>query len=235
VAIKADIELGGTDQRFNLMVGRVIQERFGQEPQCLVIMPLLEGTDGVRKMGKSLDNYVALTDEPHDMFGKIMSIPDNLIGKWRELVTLWTHAEREKLESGLSAGSTHPMAAKKSLAFDVVKRFHSQKDAESAQEHFTRVFSDRELPPDELIPEFTVTENLVDAGGVRVLDLMIAAGLAESKGESRRLIRGGGVYWKPEDGVERKVSDETETLQRPVKGILRAGKRRVVRIIDPPT
>jgi tyrosyl-tRNA synthetase len=232
VATKTDIELGGTDQRFNLMVGRTIQERFGQEPQCVIIMPLLEGTDGVRKMSKSLDNFVALTDEPHDMYGKIMRIPDHLIGKWRELVTLWPHSQRERLETGLASGTEHPMNAKKALAFDVVARFHSRRDAEAAQEHFTKVFSDRELPPEEMIPEFTVPEDLIDAasGGVRVVDVMVAAELAKSKGESRRLIRSGGVYWKPDDGEERKIDDELDVLGPPLKGILRAGKRRVVRL-----
>lgn len=234
VAVKADVELGGTDQKFNLTVGRIIQERYGQEPQCIVIMPLLEGTDGVRKMSKSLDNYIGITDLPHDMFGKVMRIPDELIGKWRQLVTLWNYSEREKLEAGLRDGSIHPMEAKKALAFDVVARFHSSKDAQSALEHFTKVFSERELPPDELIPDFTLPHELVDAaiGGVRIVELMVAAGICPSKGEARRLIRGGGVYWKPVDDDERKITDELEILPVPVNGILRAGKRKVVRILN---
>ena len=206
VAIKADIELGGTDQRFNLMVGRVIQERFNQEPQVLVIMPLLEGTDGVRKMSKSFDNYIGITENAIDMFGKIMRIPDELIGKWRELVTLWSYGERMKLEEGLKSGDVHPMTAKKFLAFDVVAKFHSQKDAESSQEHFTRVFSERELPIDEDIPDFALTAELIDpeTGGFRVVDIMLATKLAESKGEARRLIRGGGVYFKPEGEMKQR-------------------------------
>jgi tyrosyl-tRNA synthetase len=234
VAIKADIELGGTDQRFNLMVGRVIQERYNQEAQCLVIMPLLEGTDGVRKMSKSLDNFVGITDIPHDMYGKVMRIHDELIGKWRELVTLWPHSERVKLEAGLRDGSVHPMTAKKLLAYDVVAKFHSKDDAVSAQDHFTRVFSDRELPPEDLIPEFHITKDLIDetSGAVRLVDLILASEIAKSKGEARRLIRAGSVYWKPEGEEERKIDDELASLKRPVHGILRAGKRRVFQVKD---
>ncbi len=232
VAIEADIELGGTDQRFNLMVGRVIQERYDQEPQCIVLMPLLEGTDGVRKMSKSLDNCVGITDRPHDMYGRVMRMSDEFIGKWRELITLWTHADREKLEADIINGKVHPMDAKKALAFDIVKRFHSEKDAEAAQAHFTKVFSDRELPPEDTIDTFTVNDDLIDpeSGGARIVDLMVATGLGKSKGESRRLIRGGGVYWKSDDADEIKVSDELATLPTPINGILRAGKRRVIRL-----
>ncbi len=179
VAIEADIELGGTDQRFNLMVGRTIQERYGQEPQCLVIMPLLEGTDGVRKMSKSLDNYIGITDEPHDMYGKCMRTPDELIGKWRELVTLMPHVEREALDAGIRDGSIHPMDAKKAMAFEIVKRFYSDDDAVAAQEHFTRVFSQRDLPPEDMIPEFEVTGELVTDGGIRVIDIMSMTELAK--------------------------------------------------------
>jgi len=232
VAIEADIELGGTDQRFNLMVGRTIQERYGQKPQCLVIMPLLEGTDGVRKMSKSLDNYIGVTDKPHDMYGKVMRIPDELIGKWRELTTLWTHPEREELEKGIASGSIHPMEAKKSLAFDIVKKFYSEEDAIAAGDHFTRVFSQRDLPPDNLIPNFEVTSDLLSDDGLRVIDVMNATELAQSKGEARRLIKGGGVYWTPDSGNEQKITDELGLISRPASGILRAGKRRVVRLID---
>jgi len=232
VAIEADVELGGTDQRFNLMVGRVIQERYGQEPQCLVIMPLLEGTDGVRKMSKSLDNYVGITDEPYDMYGKIMSIGDDLIGKWRELVTLWPHSQREKLEADLRDGSTHPMEAKKSLAYDVVARFHSGKDAKGAEEHFTKVFSERELPPEDMIPEFEIPSDLImPDGAAKVIDLMIAANLAGSKSEARRAIRAGSVYWTPSGGTEIRITDELGTIRSPISGVLRSGKRRVVRLV----
>ncbi len=236
VAVEADIELGGTDQRFNLMVGRVIQERYGQEAQCLVLMPLLEGTDGVRKMSKSLDNCVGITDEPHDIYGKVMRISDELIGKWRELVTLWPHSEREKLEADLKDGSEHPMEAKKALAFDIVKRFYTEQDAESAPAHFVRVFSERELPPEDMIDEWPVPGDMIDsdAGGARVVDLMLGAGLTKSKGEARKLIRGGGVYWTPEGGKENRVSEELMVLKSPINGFLRAGKRRVVRITEMP-
>ncbi len=232
VAVKADIELGGTDQRFNLMVGRVIQERYGQEPQCLVIMPLLEGTDGVRKMSKSLDNCVGITDEPHEMYGKVMSIGDEFIGKWRELVLLWSHGERMKLEAGIRKGEIHPMEAKKSLARDIVARFHGEEEAKAAEEHFTKVFSERELPPEEMIPEHRLDDDAAapDDGQWKVIDLMTMTGLAKSKGEARRAIRAGSVYWTPENGEETKISDELAILEAPIRGVLRSGKRRIVRI-----
>ena len=247
VAIEADIELGGTDQRFNLMVGRVIQERYGQEPQCLVLMPLLEGTDGVRKMSKSLDNYVGITDEPHDMYGKAMRINDEMIGKWRELVTLWPHSEREKLEKGIQDGTIHPMEAKKSLAYDVVEKFHSDDDAKSAAEHFTTVFSKGELADTDTMPRYQVEPDLISSeGDIRVIDLLVRAGLAESKGEARRLIRGGGVEWNPyvvesgekaESGDRKfetiKLTDELQSITEPFDGILKASKRRQALIIPP--
>jgi len=233
VAIKADIELGGTDQRFNLMVGRTIQERYGQEPQCLVIMPLLEGTDGVRKMSKSLDNYIGVTDEPHDMYGKVMRVTDEQIGKWYELVTLMPHDQREKIDAGIKDGNVHPMVAKKALAFNIVKKFYDIEAAQNAEMHFKKVFSDRELPPEDMIDEFGITDDhICDDGGVRVIDAMVAAELVKSKGEARRLIKGGGVYWKAEGSEEGKVTDELAVLPCPVKGILRAGKRRVIKLVQ---
>jgi len=233
VAIKADIELGGTDQRFNLMVGRTIQERYGQEPQCCVIMPLLEGTDGIRKMSKSLDNYIGVTDEPHDMYGKVMRIPDQLIGKWNELVLLATHEDREKLDRAIADGSIHPMKAKKSLAYDIVRRFYGKTEADSAQEHFVKVFSERELPPEDMIEEFRITDDLIcEDGGVRIIDILASAGLAQSKSEARRSIKGGGVYWKAENCDEGKIKDELAILPCPVNGILRVGKRRVIRLVQ---
>jgi len=231
VAVRADVELGGTDQRFNLMVGRIIQERFNQPPQSLVIMPLLEGTDGVRKMSKSFDNYIAIMEDPKDIYGKVMRIPDELIGKWRQLLTLWTHDQREQLEKGIRDGSIHPMEAKKALAFDIVTRFCSTKEAQAAQDHFTRVFSERELPPEHFIPEFVVPPQLVaESPEIRFIDIMVASGIAESKSEARKLIRSGSVYWKPSGKDERKITDELETLSPPFSGILRAGKRRIIRL-----
>lgn len=234
VAIKADIELGGTDQRFNLMVGRIIQERYGQEPQCLVINPLLEGTDGVRKMSKSLDNYVAFEDEPHDMFGKIMRIPDELIGKWRELVTLWPHEKRVGLEEGIKNGFIHPMEAKRQLACDIVKKFHDEQCSQAALEHFTTVFSKRELPSDEMIPEFEVMDDIVSSisNTVFVVEALYAAKLVASKSEGKRFIRAGGVYWKADGTEECRIESITQELNRPVNGILRIGKRKIIKLID---
>jgi tyrosyl-tRNA synthetase len=229
VAIRSDIELGGTDQRFNLMVGRTIQERYGQEPQCLVIMPLIEGTDGERKMSKSLDNYIGVSEDPIDMYGKTMRIQDQHIGKWRQLLTLYSHEAREKLETELKNGTMHPMEAKKALAYDIVKRFHSEEDARNAQDHFVKVFSERELPQEENIQIFEITPELVSGNSVRIIDLMTAADIAKSKSDARRLIKGGGVYFKPDNAVEEKITDELHELKCPVNGILRAGKRRVIK------
>src|SRR3990172_2042097 len=148
VYLKADIELGGTDQRFNLLMGRHMQKTMGVEEQVVVMMPLLEGTDGVQKMSKSLGNYIGITESPKEMFGKIMSISDELMVRYYELLSDISMDELEKFKKGINDGSIHPMELKKKLASEIIRRFHSEVEASDAQREFEKVFSQRELPDD---------------------------------------------------------------------------------------
>jgi tyrosyl-tRNA synthetase len=211
VAVRADVELGGTDQRFNLLVGREIQERYGQEPQVVVITPLIEGTDGVRKMSKSYGNYIGITEPPGEMFGKLMSIPDALIEKY---VTLLTDLDWEMLSK------EHPMEQKKRLAFEVVKRYHGEEAARGAQEEFERVFSRRERPQD--VPRVKIpNEKLRKDSTISIVDLLESSGLVSSRSEARRLIEQGAVELDgfKIDSIEADVKLEDGML-------LRVGKRR---------
>ena len=181
VALHADVELGGTDQIFNLLVGRQLQKNNGQEPQVAVTVPLLVGLDGVKKMSKSYKNYVGLTDAPEDMFGKLMSIPDELMPMYYELLTSENLAEIR---------SMHPMAAKKKLAHLLVTRFHNAQAADGAQANFEKVFSKKELPSD--MPELNVPADAVLSA------LLVTAGAAASKNKARALIEQGGVRLRGE-------------------------------------
>ncbi len=212
VALKADVELGGTDQRFNLLVGRQLQEAFGESPQVVLMLPLLEGTDGVRKMSKSLGNYVGIEEPPKEQFGKLMRISDALMWRYYELLT------DEDLDA---LKALHPMEAKKRLAFGIVARFHGEAAAREAQAHFERVFSRRELP--EEMPEKEVAAE--DAEGVWVARALVQAGLVASTSEAVRLIRQGAVRV---DGA--RVEDKDMRLAPGGPYVVRAGKRRFARL-----
>ncbi|MGH7229333.1 MAG: tyrosine--tRNA ligase, partial [Nitrospiraceae bacterium] len=186
VALKADVELGGTDQKFNLLVGRDLQRDYGQEPQVVLTTPLLEGTDGVRKMSKSLGNYIALQDTPADMFGKLMSISDQLMLRYYELLTT---------EDLALLKTTHPMEAKLSLAEQIVARYHGQRAAGQAKADFQQKFREREFP---VQPDAYVTLTQADVANpaepaLGMVDLVTKTGLVPSKSEARRLIVQGGV------------------------------------------
>ena len=184
VALKADVELGGTDQKFNLLVGRELQRDYGQEPQVVVTMPLLEGTDGVRKMSKSLGNYVALEDVPADMFGKIMSVSDDLMVRYYELLTT---------EDLAQVKASHPMEAKQRLAGLLVERYHGKDAARSALAAFQQTFQDRSFPNE---PDVRLTLGKADLkadGTITVTDLVAKTGLVPSKSEARRLVIQGGL------------------------------------------
>ncbi len=181
VAIEADVELGGTDQKFNLLIGRDIQREFGQEPQVCITMPLLVGLDGVRKMSKSYGNYVGITEDPKTMFGKIMSISDELMWDYYTLLTDYTQKEIEDIKS-----NWHPMEAKKHLAYLIVKRFHSEGEAQRAREWFERTYSKREFPEDAPLIK-------VEGKEITALELLLKLGAVSSKNEGRRLIQGGGL------------------------------------------
>ncbi|MDI6844501.1 MAG: tyrosine--tRNA ligase [Anaerosomatales bacterium] len=187
VAIEADVELGGTDQLFNLLAGRDLMERLGMSPQVCLTLPLLEGTDGVQKMSKSYGNYVGLTDEPAEMFGKVMSIPDELMVKYYRLCTALSVAEIDEIESRLASGAEHPNAAKRRLAREIVALYHSPEAALEAEAAFDRVFKEHQAPED--LPEHLL--ELSDP--VHLPAVLSAVGLVASNAEGRRMIDQGGV------------------------------------------
>ncbi len=191
VVIKADVELGGTDQLFNLLAGRELMEKMGMEPQVCLTLPLLEGTDGVKKMSKSYGNYIGLTDEPADMFGKVMSIPDELMVKYHRLASTVPVDEIDAIEAGLADDTLHPNKVKRALACNIVASYYDEAAAQAAEEQFDLVFKKHEAPAD--IPEFAADLTPNDEGLVYVAKLLHEAGLAPSVGEARRLIDGGGV------------------------------------------
>ena len=191
VVIKADVELGGTDQLFNLLAGRELMEKMGMEPQVALTMPLLEGTDGVLKMSKSYGNYVGLTDEPADMFGKVMSIPDELMPRYYRLASTLSVDEVDEIERALANDELHPNKAKRALARNIVALYHDEAAAEEAEAQFDRVFKQHEAP--EEIPEFSADLTPNEDGKVDLAKLLHDAGMAPSIGEARRLIDGGGV------------------------------------------
>ena len=219
VMVRADVELGATEQLFNLLVGRDLQRDAGQEEQAVITFPILVGTDGVRKMGKSENNYICLVAPPEDMFGKVMSIPDSLMPHYYELLTEVPLSEIEGLKGDLARGGGDPMEAKKRLAALVVARFHSDDAAAAAREHFERVFSRRELP--EEMPEFVVPAEIVKDGAVAPVDLLEKSGLVPSRSQARRLVSQGAVSL---DGV--RVADSESPLPVSDGAVLRVGKRR---------
>lgn len=221
VQLKADVELGGTDQKFNLLMGRHLQREFGQEEQVCITMPILEGLDGVHKMSKSLGNYIGILEPPEEQFGKVMRISDELMWRYFRLVTRIPEEEIDRLEREVKEGKFHPMEAKKFLAETIVKTFHGEEAARRAREHFERVFSRRELPPEIPEPKIRISEN-----PVWLPKLLKIAGLVSSTSEGRRLIKGGGVRINGE-----KVTDEKAEVDV-LKGelILQVGKRRFAKI-----
>jgi len=184
VALKSDIELGGTDQKFNLLMGRELQRDYGQEPQVVITMPLLEGTDGVKKMSKSQGNYIALEDTPNDMFGKLMSISDILMLRYYELLTT---------DDLPTVKAAHPMEAKQSLAEKIVARYHGDDAAKQARAGFQQKFSEREFPSEPDVRVTLSTADLRDGHTISLVDLVAKTGLVPSKSEARRLIIQGGV------------------------------------------
>ncbi len=191
VVIKADVELGGTDQLFNLLAGRELMEKMGMDPQVCLTLPLLEGTDGVKKMSKSYGNYVGLTDEPDDMFGKIMSVPDELMVKYYRLASTCSVDDIDAIEEGLTAGDLHPNEVKRALARNIVSAYYDDADAKAAEEHFDLVFKKHEIPDDIDVCKVDLSPN--EEGLVYLAKLLVDVGMAQSTGEARRLIDGGGV------------------------------------------
>ncbi|MDX1623678.1 MAG: tyrosine--tRNA ligase [Gemmatimonadota bacterium] len=219
VALEADVEIGGTDQKFNLLVARDIQREFGQDPQVILTLPMLEGTDGSRKMSKSLDNYVGLTEPPEEMYGKTMSIPDDRIPAWFRLAIGASEEEVAEVERALEEGE-NPRDLKRRLARAVVRTYHDEEAAEAAEAHFDRLFVRHEAP--EEVDERTVTLSEDTAPLYWVLR---EAGLVASSSEGRRLIEQGGVSL---DGD--RVRDPTKELRAGSTVLLQVGKRRFARV-----
>ena len=223
VALQADVELGGRDQRFNLLVGRDLQREFGQEPQVVITMPLLEGTDGIEKMSKSLGNYIGINEPPFIMFGKVMSIPDSLIEKYFLLVTDVPTEEIKKMKAEYEKGELHPRDWKKRLAFEIVRMYHGQKEAILSQEDFERAFSQKEMP--EEAREIMVSSSLLKEGKIWILKLLQETGVPYSKSELRRLIEQGGVYFNGE-----RISNVNTDLEIKDGDYLKVGKKDFFRI-----
>jgi tyrosyl-tRNA synthetase len=221
VAIEADVELGGTDQKFNLLVGRDVQREFGKEPQVILTMPILPGTDGVEKMSKSLDNYIGISDSPKEMYGRTLSIPDKLIYDYFLLTTNVVHEELTDIKHTLDGQSTNPRDLKRKLARTIVAMYHSQDAATAAEEEFDRIFVKKDVP--DVIEEFRLPAG--SAGG-NIVSLLAETKLAASKGEARRLIEQGGVSL---DGTRINDSNYELTVEQPA--VLKVGKRKFLRLI----
>ena len=220
VALEADVELGGTDQTFNLLMGREIQRSYGQEPQAVITHPLLVGLDGREKMSKSLGNSVGITDEASEMYGKVMSIPDVAMSEWCRLLASGDWLDLADELQKLVDGSGDPMALKHDLSQRIVTRTHGEKAAESARAHFQRVVQRKEIPID--IP--TVDLVLGDRRGLKLFEVLVEAELAPSKSEARRLVQQGAV------SVDReRLSDPTCVLE-PGEKLIQVGKRRFARV-----
>ena len=219
VALKSDIELGGSDQRFNLLVGRELQRQYDQEPQCILTMPLLVGLDGVEKMSKSKHNYIGITDTPNDMFGKVMSISDTLMWNWYDLLSLRPNAEIAKLKEECAAGR-NPRDAKVLLAKEIIARFHSAKEADAAEAEFNARFRGGAAPSD--MPEVTVQAETAD--GIGILQMIKEAGLAPSNSEAGRNVSQGGVHLNGD-----KVSDKGLRLKAGTY-TLQVGKRKWAKV-----
>jgi tyrosyl-tRNA synthetase len=216
VAMKADVELGGTDQKFNLLVGRELQKRYGQSPQCILMMPLLEGLDGANKMSKSLGNYIGITESPQEIFGKLMSVSDTLMWRYFSLLSFLGNDEIARLKNEVDGGR-NPRDAKVMLAQEIVTRFHSGKDATMALADFEARFQKGILP--ENMPEINVS-----AGSIA--QVLKASGLAQSTSDALRMIEGGGVRLNGE-----KVSDRNLILSPGESVVLQVGKRKFVRVV----
>jgi tyrosyl-tRNA synthetase len=223
VVLKTDIELGGTDQTFNLLMGRQLQKEFGQEEQVILTMPLLEGLDGVKKMSKSLGNYIGVDEEPGEMYGKAMSIPDELMVKYFELATDLTLEELDALKKGLADGTVHPRDAKMKLAWTLVRMYHGEEAAREAENRFRTVFQERALPDD--IPEISLSAADLENGMIKAVPLLVKLGLVSSNSEARRMIQQGGVRVNQE-----KVTDIQADIQVKNGLVVQVGKRKFARI-----
>jgi len=225
VAIRSDVELGATEQKFNCLVGRELQKAYGVEPQVVMLLPVLEGTDGVRRMSKSIGNYIGISEPPREIYGKTMSIPDEMITRYFELATELPPGDVEAVAKALATEGTNPRDVKRRLAREIVALYYDEDAARAAEEEFDRMFVAGGLPDDIPEPEIVI-EGQADRDAVWVVALVKAAGLAKSNGEARRLIKQGGIRL---DGRQVSDVDFAVSLREPV--LLQAGKRRFVRVV----
>jgi tyrosyl-tRNA synthetase len=232
VALKADVELGGTDQKFNLLVGRELQKEYGQEPQCIVMMPLLEGLDGVNKMSKSLGNYIGINEPAKEIFGKIMSVSDVLMLRYYELVSSVSLADLERIKADIASGALHPMEAKKRLAAELVDRFCGAGEGLKSRAEFEKVFSKKDMPDDIPVVEITWDGEKMKLAKV-IAQSMSATGTTTSNSEARRLINAGAVEVNQQKIIDADydLAAGASTVVSGPKYILRVGKKRFVKVI----
>ena len=223
VALEADVELGGTDQKFNLLMGRTLQKEYGQKPQIAITMPIIEGLDGVQKMSKSLGNYIGVDELPKEMYGKTMSITDELMVRYFELVTQVPLDEVRTISIGIQNGTLHPRDVKMRLAREITSVYHGPEAALQAEEEFKRIFQQGDLPDD--IPDFVITQNMLENGTIRIDKLLVQAGLTTSASEAKRLISQGGVK------IDGQKVENSLYEYAPVAGnIIRVGKRKFIKV-----
>jgi len=222
VMLKADVELGGTDQKFNLLVGRELQKEYGQAPQSIVMMPLLEGLDGVNKMSKSLGNYIGINEPAKEVFGKVMSVSDVLMLRYYELVSAISLGDLERMKADIKSGALHPMEAKKRLAMELVDRYCGSGEGEKARTEFEKVFSKKDMPDD--IP---VVEIAWEGEKMKLVKIMALSGVAKSNSEARRLIQQGAV-----EVDQKPVKDVDAELFKAGTYVLRVGKKRFIQVIS---
>lgn len=220
VAIESDVELGGTDQKFNLLVGRDIQREYGIDPQVILTMPLLVGTDGVEKMSKSYDNYIGIDDSPKDIFGRTLSIPDNLIYTYYELTADLNLEELAKVKEDLEVNNANPRDIKRNLAKKLVGMYHSEEAAIAAEKEFDKIFINKDIPDE--IPEMEISTN-----SINIVELIVDVNFAPSKSEARRLVKQGGVSI---DG--KKINDFNEKVSLSGENVLKVGKRKFIKLIS---
>ncbi|MDD5504296.1 MAG: tyrosine--tRNA ligase [Candidatus Omnitrophica bacterium] len=223
VVLKSDVELGGTDQKFNLLMGKVLQRRFNMPQQVVLTMPLLEGTDGVQKMSKSLGNYIGITDEPSQMFGKIMSISDTLMWRYYELLTDTGIDEIKAMKCDTESGKMHPKQAKIRLAKDIIAQYHNSRLAESAAVEFEKIFVKKDIPDDVLV--YKVDKGGLEDGRIWICALLTKSDLTKSNTQARSMIKQGAVLVN-----QKKISDENMKIIPEDGMVIQVGKRRFIRL-----
>ncbi len=221
VVLKADVELGGTDQRFNLLVGRELQREYGQEPQVILTMPLLEGTDGINKMSKSLNNYIGINEPPEEIFGKMMSISDELMWRYAELLSSRDLDEIKRSRQDVASGATHPMEFKKSLAYEIVSRFHGREAADTARDYFETRHQKRSVPKN-------IRKQFAPPDRIWICQLLVDLGFAKSKGEAKRLVAQRAVKV---DG--KAIRDADFEFQGRIHRVVEVGKTRIAQVQNP--